>query len=113
MDTQETTSSLYDATIPESKQRTLFPEPGSSGNSVLYFVLRRQLFPLVTPCVAVVKLPFIEYSEFRCADERKLQLLPSFPILVSPRSGLTSGVGGLWRDLFDFLRNPIYVRAGG
>ena len=40
---------LYDAVIPKSMQRTLFPEPDSSGKSVLYFVLDRHLFPLLMP----------------------------------------------------------------
>ena len=65
---------------PKSKQSTLFPEPGSSGKSVLYFVLPRHPFPLVTPRVAVVNLPFSVHFESRCADERKFQFLPSFLI---------------------------------
>src|SRR5579863_1829447 len=79
---------------PVSKQSTLFPEPGSSGKSVLYFVFPHNLFPLVAPRGTVVKLPFLVYFVFRCADEQKFQFLPSFlPDVNFHRSGPTSGIG--------------------
>ena len=49
----------------------LFPEPGSSGKGVLYFVLPRHLFPLVMPRVMGVKLPFLVQVGFRRADEQQ------------------------------------------
>ena len=57
-------------------RRTLFPEPGSSGKSVLYFVLSRHLLPLAMPRVTGVKLPSSVYFGFRRADEQKFQFLP-------------------------------------
>jgi len=78
--------------LPESTRRTLFPEPGSSGKGVLYFVLPRHHFPLVMPRVMGVKLPFPVYFGFRRADEQKFQFLPS---LYLDYSGPMSQIGDL------------------
>ena len=84
---------LYDPMISGSKQSTLFPEPGSSGKSVLYFALPRHFFLLVTPHLRVVKLTFLVCLNSDVLTGKSFSF--SLHYVDSHCSGPRSGIGVL------------------